>query len=112
MGIKVRGKIPDSAKELENPDNVIDFSIPRCAISRIGIRNLAKNRNLYVVQIRGGRALVVREFFCLLLHFNCWIRDLTAAGVERVVSSIWFLNNLLLQLERPNISKNRLNTGP
>jgi hypothetical protein len=59
MGIKVKGKIPTSANELENPNNIIDFSIPRGAISKITMRNLGKYRNVFVVQIRGGRALKI-----------------------------------------------------
>lgn len=65
MGIKIRGKPPTNTKELDNPDGTIDFSIPRGSISGITMRNLGKNRNVFVVQIRGGRALKI-----VLRHSN------------------------------------------
>jgi hypothetical protein len=61
MGIRVRagGTPPRTAKDLENPNGTLDFSIPRDAIARVTMRSTGKDRNVFVIQIRGGRALKI-----------------------------------------------------
>ena len=61
MGIRLPpgGSPPTTTKDLDKPDGTIDFSIPRGAISGITMRNAGKNRNMFVIQIRGGRALKI-----------------------------------------------------
>jgi hypothetical protein len=61
MGIRIRagGTPPKTANNLENHDGTLDFSIPRGAISGVTMRSAGKNRNMFVIQIRGGRALKI-----------------------------------------------------
>jgi hypothetical protein len=60
MGIRIRSgnSIPTVAKDLDS-SGTVDFSIPRGAISRVTMRSAGKNRNVFVIQIRGGRALKI-----------------------------------------------------
>jgi hypothetical protein len=60
MGIRIRSgnSIPAVARDLDS-SGTVDFSIPRGAISRVTMRSAGKNRNVFVIQIRGGRALKI-----------------------------------------------------
>ncbi|SRR5579863_8548095 len=60
MGIRIRSGncMPTVARDLGS-SGTVDFSIPRGAISRVTMRSAGKNRNVFVIQIRGGRALKI-----------------------------------------------------
>jgi hypothetical protein len=62
IGIKIppTASPPKVAKDLDNPElGRVDFSIPRGAIANTTMRSAGKNRNVFVIQIRGGRALKI-----------------------------------------------------
>jgi hypothetical protein len=62
MGIKIPPgtSAPRRAKDLGDPAlGRVDFSIPRGAIASTTMRNVGKNRNVFVIQIRGGRSLKI-----------------------------------------------------
>jgi hypothetical protein len=60
MGIStLSGIVPKTASELESPNSTVDFSILREQVIGITMRSVEKNRNLFVVRIRGGRNLKI-----------------------------------------------------
>jgi hypothetical protein len=56
MGIKLRlnSSLPRKAKELENLDGKADFRVPRYLVSKVTTVNAGKNKNIFVIQVRGG----------------------------------------------------------
>jgi hypothetical protein len=61
MGIKLRpsGSVPKTAKDLENPDGRVDFSVSRRVVFRVTMLSAGKNRNVFVIRTRNGIALKV-----------------------------------------------------
>jgi hypothetical protein len=53
------GIVPKTASELDSPNSTVDFSIQREQVIGILMRSVGKNRNLFVVRIRGGRNLKI-----------------------------------------------------